>query len=58
MEIKIGLEVHFQLNTGKLFCRCPVESSKSDLFRFSRRLHISASELGNIDAAASYESMR
>ncbi|MCY0851702.1 MAG: Glu-tRNA(Gln) amidotransferase subunit GatE [Thermoplasma acidophilum] len=58
MNTKIGLEVHFQLNTGKLFCRCPVEQSGGEVLRFSRKLHISASELGNIDAAASYESMR
>ncbi|KAA8923205.1 Glu-tRNA(Gln) amidotransferase subunit GatE [Thermoplasma sp.] len=58
MDTKIGLEVHFQLNTGKLFCRCPVEQTQDEMFRFRRKLHISASELGNIDAAASYESMR
>ncbi|BAB60283.1 hypothetical protein [Thermoplasma volcanium GSS1] len=57
-NIKIGLEIHFQLNTGKLFCRCPVETSGTEKYRFERHLHVSESEMGRIDAAAKYESER
>ncbi|MFB6082317.1 MAG: Glu-tRNA(Gln) amidotransferase subunit GatE [Halanaeroarchaeum sp.] len=55
-----GLEIHQQLDTAtKLFCACPTrlrdpeESSRS----FTRYLHPTASELGEIDEAALEESM-
>ncbi|MCX8189941.1 MAG: Glu-tRNA(Gln) amidotransferase subunit GatE [Candidatus Diapherotrites archaeon] len=51
--LKAGLEVHQQLDTGKLFCRCPskLKSNSAD-FSFTRKLSLSASELGEFDRAA------
>jgi len=54
LELKAGLEVHQQLDTGKLFCRCPIilhENEKPD-FVFERQLRPVASELGEFDKAA------
>ncbi|MBU2100142.1 Glu-tRNA(Gln) amidotransferase subunit GatE [Candidatus Micrarchaeota archaeon] len=50
---KAGLEVHQQLDTGKLFCRCPslLKEGKED-FEFKRKLRPVASELGKFDPAA------
>jgi glutamyl-tRNA(Gln) amidotransferase subunit E len=51
--LKAGLEVHQQLDTGKLFCRCPslLREDKADI-RVKRRLRAVASELGEFDRAA------
>ena len=51
--LKAGLEVHQQLDTGKLFCRCPsaMREEKPD-FVFERKLRAVASELGEYDRAA------
>ncbi|MBI2148654.1 Glu-tRNA(Gln) amidotransferase subunit GatE [Candidatus Woesearchaeota archaeon] len=56
LGLKIGLEIHQQLDTGKLFCRCPciIKDDKPD-FTVKRSLRISASELGEMDPAALYE---
>ncbi|WP_135302477.1 Glu-tRNA(Gln) amidotransferase subunit GatE [Haloarcula amylovorans] len=55
-----GLEIHQQLDTAtKLFCECPTklrEPEESDR-RFTRYLHPTKSELGEIDEAALEESM-
>ncbi|MFC7076368.1 Glu-tRNA(Gln) amidotransferase subunit GatE [Haloarcula halophila] len=55
-----GLEIHQQLDTAtKLFCNCPTrirEPEESDR-QFSRYLHPTKSELGEIDEAALEESM-
>lgn len=56
--IKIGLEIHQRLNTGKLFCRCPHMSTAGPLFTVTRRLHSVRSELGEVDIAAMQEEMR
>jgi glutamyl-tRNA(Gln) amidotransferase subunit E len=55
--LKVGLEIHQQLNTGaKLFCSC-----KPGLFKdqpeitFVRRLRPTQSELGQVDPAAFFE---
>ncbi len=51
--LKAGLEVHQQLDTGKLFCRCPsIVSEKKPDFQFKRKLRPVASELGYFDPAA------
>ncbi len=56
MEIKSGLEIHQQLDTGKLFCRCPsILRKDSPDFEVSRRLHAVAGESGEIDIAAKHE---
>ena len=56
LGLKIGLEIHQQLDTGKLFCRCPciIKDEKPD-FEVKRNLRVSASELGEFDPAALYE---
>ena len=51
--LKAGLEVHQQLDTGKLFCRCASRLvNREPDFRFVRKLRIAASELGEFDRAA------
>ncbi|MEM0155191.1 MAG: Glu-tRNA(Gln) amidotransferase subunit GatE [Thermoplasmataceae archaeon] len=57
-KMKIGLEIHFQVSGRKLFCRCPTESHGSEIFRFSRKLVATSSEMGSIDKAARYEMER
>ena len=51
--LKAGLECHQQLDTGKLFCRCPsvLREEKPD-FVVKRLLRPVASELGEFDKAA------
>ncbi len=52
-SVTCGLEVHQQLDTGKLFCRCPTKLNDAPAqFTFHRQLHAVASELGEFDAAA------
>ena len=54
-----GLEIHQQLDTEtKLFCGCPTERREPEesTRRFSRYLHPTRSELGELDAAAVEES--
>lgn len=56
-DLKVGLEIHFQLDTGrKLFCKCPiglVEEPRG--IKVVRRLRPTQSELGQIDPAAYFE---
>jgi len=53
LGLKAGLECHQQLDTGKLFCRCPslLKEEKPD-FVFKRKLRAVASELGEFDRAS------
>ncbi|HHN81361.1 MAG TPA: Glu-tRNA(Gln) amidotransferase subunit GatE, partial [Methanomicrobia archaeon] len=53
--LRVGLEIHAQLDTGKLFCRCPSVLSDSQNFGFKRQLRPTMSELGEIDPAAKEE---
>jgi len=56
MEIKAGLEIHQQLDTHKLFCKCPsVLRTDEPEFEISRRLHAVAGESGDVDVAAEFE---
>ncbi|WP_254530330.1 Glu-tRNA(Gln) amidotransferase subunit GatE [Natrinema gelatinilyticum] len=55
-----GLEIHQQLDTAtKLFCQCPtlLREPEESLRSFSRYLHPTRSELGELDDAAVEESM-
>ena len=55
-KLKVGLEVHMQLNTGKLFCRCMGNAAENrNYFQFTRLLRPTLSELGKMDLAAKYE---
>ncbi|OIR10910.1 MAG: hypothetical protein BEU05_01245 [Marine Group III euryarchaeote CG-Bathy2] len=57
MTLTAGLEVHQQLDCGKLFCSCPAADGSPDP-GFSRQLHATASEMGQVDAAAAAENVR
>ena len=57
MTLTAGLEVHQQLDCGKLFCSCPAGTGSPDP-GFNRRLHATASEMGQVDTAAAAESVR
>ena len=57
MSLKAGLEIHQQLDCGKLFCKCDLLDAGKDSI-FTRRLHATSSEMGNIDAAAQAEGIR
>ncbi len=54
--LKVGFEIHQQLDTHKLFCNCPsiMRNDKPDLI-VKRKLYATAGELGSIDAAALHE---
>ncbi len=54
--VKVGLEIHQQLDTGKLFCNCPsiIKEGDSD-YVIKRRLRASAGEGGELDRAAAQE---
>lgn len=50
--LKVGLEIHRQLDTKKLFSPVPSKLSDDVDFTFKRRLRPTMSELGEIDPAA------
>jgi len=53
LGLKIGLEIHQQLDTDKLFCDCPSIQQEGEPDQIiERRLHAVAGELGEIDPAA------
>jgi len=55
--LKAGLEIHQQLDTGKLFCRCPsLLRNDQPSSIITRKLHAVAGESGEVDVAAKYES--
>lgn len=58
LGLKVGLEIHQQLSTGKLFCGCPCNLSEKVIGRFNRVLRPSQSELGEIDRAALEEAQK
>ena len=54
--LKVGLEIHQQLATGKkLFCNCPPIESEEYPIKFSRKLRLAKSELGEFDPTAVFE---
>lgn len=55
---KAGLEIHQQLDGGKLFCKCPgyLRNEEPDFF-VRRRLHAVPGETGEVDVAAMHESL-
>jgi glutamyl-tRNA(Gln) amidotransferase subunit E len=57
--MKIGFEIHQQLDTTKLFCNCPsvLREDKPDVI-LKRRLRPTQSELGEIDRAALEEFLK
>ena len=57
-KVKIGLEIHIQLQGRKLFCNCPTETSGETEFSFERKLTATTGESGKFDPAAVYEKSR
>lgn len=59
LGFKCGLEIHRQMETHKLFCKCPsiTNTNKVD-YTIKRKLKASAGELGKIDIAAKYEELK
>ena len=57
MTLKAGLEIHQQLNSGKLFCNCSLNANGKD-YQFKRKLHATSSELGDVDIAAKTEQIK
>jgi len=56
LNFKAGLEIHQQLESSKLFCKCPsVLRTDEPAFEVRRRLHVVPGESGKVDVAASYE---
>src|SRR3989344_3308311 len=54
--LKAGLEIHQQLDTGKLFSRTPSYLRKdAPHFNVMRKLHKVAGETGEVDVAVEYE---
>lgn len=54
LGLKCGLEIHQQLNTGKLFCNCLCNIMPNDTLnkKVEKKLRFSLSETGEIDKAA------
>jgi len=51
-EVTVGLEIHQQLDTTKLFCSCPSVLVEANGREFVRRLKPARSEMGKVDRAA------
>lgn len=57
--LKVGLEIHQQLGTGrKLFCNCASIESTDYPIKFTRRLRMARSELGELDPSALFETTK
>jgi len=56
LGFKCGIEIHQQVESHKLFCKCPsiVHDSNPDIF-FERKLRAVAGETGKVDIAAKAE---
>ncbi len=55
LDLKIGLEIHRQIDTHKLFCSCPSVLSEKVDYKIKRMLRAVSSELGRGDKVAKYE---
>jgi len=58
LGLRAGLEIHQQLDVGKLFCGCPSAVSDAVDYTFRRELTPTRSELGDVDRAALAEARR
>jgi glutamyl-tRNA(Gln) amidotransferase subunit E len=56
--VKVGLEVHQQLATGKLFCGCPPELSDEVRGTLVRRLRPAGGKEHEVDRAAEFQASR
>jgi Glu-tRNA(Gln) amidotransferase subunit E-like FAD-binding protein len=56
LGLKAGIEIHQQLDSKKLYCRCPSMLRKDEPdFTVERKLHAVAGEGGEVDVAAKHE---
>ena len=51
-ELKCGIEIHQQLDTKKLFCKCESELKEEGAGAYFRKLRPTTSEMGEVDRAA------
>ncbi len=58
LGLRVGLEIHQQVDTKKLFCDCPSELREDTSGSFMRRLRPTQSELGEVDRAAIEEARK
>ena len=59
MGLRVGFEIHQELDTHKLFCNCPSKLRDEDPhMRVRRRLRPTQSELGEVDRAALAEAIK
>jgi glutamyl-tRNA(Gln) amidotransferase subunit E len=58
LGLKVGLEIHQQLDTHKLFCNCISELNDLEAMEFTRLLRPTQSEMGDVDLAALSEAKR
>jgi glutamyl-tRNA(Gln) amidotransferase subunit E len=56
--MKVGLEVHAQLDTKKLFCSCSTNLRDTPNRNIERKLHVTVSELDEVDRAAFEEELK
>ncbi len=58
LGLKVGLEIHQQLDTKKLFCDCDSELVEDEGIKVIRDLRPTESELGEVDEAALMEAQK
>ncbi|MCG2825606.1 MAG: Glu-tRNA(Gln) amidotransferase subunit GatE [Thermoplasmatales archaeon] len=58
LGLKIGLEIHQQLETSKLFCKCTSKLVDEYDYEIIRKLRPTQSELGDVDRAAVEEAQK
>ncbi|MEF8834874.1 MAG: Glu-tRNA(Gln) amidotransferase subunit GatE [Candidatus Thermoplasmatota archaeon] len=58
LGLKVGLEIHQQLDTDKLFCDCPSQLVEEEGIEVTRDLRPTESELGEVDEAALMEAQK
>ncbi len=58
LGLKVGLEIHQQLDTNKLFCSCPSKLVEEEGNEILRNLRPTKSELGEVDEAALLEAQK
>ncbi len=59
LGLKVGFEIHQELDTHKLFCNCPSKLREEDpAMHVRRRLRPTQSEMGEVDRAALAESVK
>lgn len=57
--LRVGFEIHQELDTHKLFCRCPSQlRDEAPELQVRRRLRPTQSELGEVDRAALAEALK